>query len=150
MTDDLTYSASLKDRSFLTRILMFDYLEYYLSNINFSELNNFLFGYGWINYEAVKRSLPFAYEGITGHTILGILPEYGFIYTLSLFSYFYFRAFKGLITDSLMLGLSILAFFPFPYLSPVLCLAHSQSKLYAQLRKESRGLQAIETYEKKY
>ena len=103
-----------------------------------SKLNNFLFGYGWIDYEQVKRSLPFAYEGITGHTILGVLPEYGFIYTLSIFSFFYFRAFKGLITDSIMLGLAILAFFPFPYLSPVLCLAHSQSKLYRELKKESR------------
>tara|TARA_Y100000589_G_scaffold196447_1_gene185669 strand:+ start:2132 stop:3280 length:1149 start_codon:yes stop_codon:yes gene_type:complete len=124
------YSISLSDRSFFTRILLFSYIKYYLSTIDLSEMINFLFGYGWSAYQNILIDLPFDYEGgTTGHTLIGILPEYGFIYTCFLFLFFYIRAFRGFIADTILLGLSILAFFPFPYIAPIICLIQTHRKL---------------------
>ena len=123
------YSLSFSDRSFFTRILLFSFIQYYLSTIDLSEIVNFLFGYGWSGYQEILMDLPFNYEGgTTGHTIIGVLPEYGLIYTSFLFLFFYIRAFRGYIADSIILGLSILAFFPFPYIAPILCLIQTQRK----------------------
>ena len=130
------YSISLDDRSFFTRILLFSYIKYYLSTINLSEMINFLFGYGWSAYNDILKNLPFNYEGgTTGHTIIGVLPEYGFIYTCFLFLFFYIRAYRGFIADSILLGLSILAFFPFPYTAPIICLIQTHRKLNIALKE---------------
>tara|TARA_B100000989_G_scaffold298932_1_gene291171 strand:+ start:4495 stop:5643 length:1149 start_codon:yes stop_codon:yes gene_type:complete len=131
------YSFSVNDSSFLTRVLIFDYLKFYISSIDSNELMNFLLGYGWSGYQKVLSEIPFNYEGTTGHTILGILPEYGLIYTSFLFSFFYVRAFRGFISDSFLLGLSILAFFPFPYIAPILSLIHTNRKLKFLIKKDS-------------
>ena len=80
--------------------------------------------------------IPFFYEGTTGHTIIGILPEYGLIYTSFLFLFFYLRAYRGFIADSFLIGLAILAFFPFPYTGPILCLIQSQRKLNLLLKRD--------------
>jgi len=131
------YSIALDDRSFFTRILLFSYIKYYLSTINLSEMINFLFGYGWSAYNDILKNLPFNYEGgTTGHTLIGVLPEYGFIYTCFLFLFFYIRAFRGFIADSILLGLSILAFFPFPYTAPIICLIQTHRKLNIALKEK--------------
>ena len=123
------YSLSVNDSSFLTRVLIFDFIKFYLSTIGINEIWSFLLGYGWSGYQNLLNEIPFSYEGTTGHTILGILPEYGFIYTSFLFLFFYIRAYRGFITDTFLIGLAILAFFPFPYTAPILCLIQSQRKL---------------------
>ena len=123
------YALSLNDKSFGTRILIFDFIKFYVSTIDFREIFNFLFGYGWIGYQNLLTEIPFSYEGTTGHTIIGILPEYGFIYTTFLFLFFYLRAYRGFIADSFLIGLAILAFFPFPYTAPILCLIQTHRKL---------------------
>ncbi|MBO8223295.1 hypothetical protein HA142_07185 [Prochlorococcus marinus str. XMU1401] len=124
-----TYALSIYDKSFGTRILIFDFINYYFSTIDFSEILNFLIGYGWVKYQNLLAELPFIYEGTVGHTFIGILPEYGFIYTSFLFLFFYIRAFRGFIADCFLVGLSILAFFPFPYASPILCLIQVHRRL---------------------
>ena len=131
------YALSLKDKSFGTRILIFDFIKFYFSNINLREIFNFFFGYGWIGYQRLLTEIPFKYEGTTGHTIIGIIPEYGFIYTSFLFLFFYLRAFRGFIADSFLIGLAILAFFPFPYTAPILCLIQTQRKLNLLLSVEN-------------
>ena len=123
------YSLSLYDKSFGTRILIFDFLKFYFSTIDSSEILNFFFGYGWLGYQKLLSQIPFYYDGTVGHTIIGILPEYGLIYTSFLFLFFYLRAFRGFIADSFLMGLAILAFFPFPYTSPILCLIQTHRKL---------------------
>ena len=130
-----TYAISLYDKSFGTRILIFDFLKYYFSTIQFNEIFNFLFGYGWIGYQKLLTEIPFLYEGTTGHTIIGILPEYGLIYTSFLFLFFYLRAYRGFIADSFLTALAILAFFPFPYTAPIICLIQSQRKLNLLLKE---------------
>ena len=125
----IAYSVSFNDLSFVTRILMFNFLAYYLSNLTLVNLPDLLFGLGWLGYENILENLPFSYEGTTGHTIIGIMPEYGLLYTSFLFIFFYLRAYRGLITDSLLLSIAIIAFFPFPYAAPILCLAHVEYKL---------------------
>tara|TARA_Y100000589_G_C27180905_1_gene640697 strand:+ start:385 stop:1530 length:1146 start_codon:yes stop_codon:yes gene_type:complete len=131
------YALSLKDKSFGTRILIFDFIRFYFSNINSREIFNFFFGYGWIGYQRLLTEIPFNYQGTTGHTIIGIIPEYGLIYTSFLFLFFYLRAFRGFIADSFLIGLAILAFFPFPYTAPILCLIQTQRKLNLLLSVEN-------------
>lgn len=123
------YTLSLNDKSFGTRILIFDFIKFYFSTINIRGIFDLLFGYGWIGYQRLLTEIPFSYEGTTGHTIIGILPEYGLIYTIFLFLFFYIRAYRGFIADSFLIGLAILAFFPFPYTAPIICLIQAQRKL---------------------
>lgn len=133
------YSLSINDSSFLTRVLVFDFIKFYFSTIEINEIWNFLLGYGWTGYQKLLVKIPFSYEGTTGHTIIGILPEYGFIYTSFLFLFFYLRAYRGFIADTFLVGLAILAFFPFPYTAPILCLIQSQRKLNFLLRRNYSG-----------
>ena len=73
--------------------------------------------------------------GTTGHTLIGMMPELGIIYTGLTAFLLYNQAWKGNLSESFILSLTLTIFIPISYIAPILCIALIKDK-YIKLSKK--------------
>lgn len=115
---------NLTDISFMSRLGIIDYLDYFFNNLNINNFHNLFLGFGWIGQSQFGAGVI----GTKGHTLLGMIPELGLIYIVFIFIFFYRAAFKSQIAESLILTLALTIFIPISYIMPIFCLIIAKEK----------------------